>query len=163
MASPLWNLEIGESAGPLAVSDRAIYASASGDLVSVSTSGTLNWRVSVGAVTSAATTPDGVVVGTSGGAVTAIASDGAVAWTFQPDGGFSGIGRVRRRRDLRRIGWRRLVRDRFAHRQSNLARQRRASRHGRTGGRSVGNDLRRRRHHLRCLGRRADSDGRTRR
>jgi len=85
----LWNLEIGE-AGPLATTDRAIYASAGADLVSVSTSGALNWRVSVGPVTAAATTPDGVVVGTSRGAVTALASDGAVVWTFTPDGGFSG-------------------------------------------------------------------------
>ena len=29
-------------------------------------------------------------MGTSRGAVTALASDGAVIWTFQPDGGFSG-------------------------------------------------------------------------
>ncbi|MGB8414658.1 MAG: PQQ-binding-like beta-propeller repeat protein [Candidatus Binatus sp.] len=86
----LWNLEIGESAGPLAATDRAIYASAGADLVSVSTSGSLNWRMSVGPVTAAATTPDGVVVGTSRGAVTALASDGAVVWTFTPDGGFSG-------------------------------------------------------------------------
>jgi len=86
----LWNLEIGDSAGPLAVTDRAIYASADGDLVSVSAGGALNWRVNVGPVTSAAATPDGVVVGTSRGAVTAVASDGAVVWTFQPDGGFSG-------------------------------------------------------------------------
>jgi outer membrane protein assembly factor BamB len=89
-ADALWNLEIGDSAGPLAVSDRAIYASVGADLVSVSTTGSLNWRVNVGAVTGAAATPDGVVVGTSRGAVTAIASDGAVVWTFQPDGGFSG-------------------------------------------------------------------------
>jgi outer membrane protein assembly factor BamB len=41
-------------------------------------------------VTTAATTADGVVVGALGGAVTAIASDGAVFWTFQPEGGFSG-------------------------------------------------------------------------
>jgi outer membrane protein assembly factor BamB len=86
----LWNLEIGDTAGPLAVSDHAIYASVGGDLVSVSTTGSLNWRVNVGPVTSAAATSDGVVVGTSRGAVTAIASDGAVIWTFQPDGGFSG-------------------------------------------------------------------------
>ncbi|MGH7925065.1 MAG: PQQ-binding-like beta-propeller repeat protein [Candidatus Binatus sp.] len=88
----LWNLEIGESDGPLAVTDRAIYTSAGGDgdLVSVSRSGTLNWRVNVGRVTSAATTADGVVAGTSRGAVTALAADGAVVWTFQPDGGFSG-------------------------------------------------------------------------
>jgi outer membrane protein assembly factor BamB len=86
----LWNLEIGESAGPLAVSDHAIYAAVGGDLVSVSSSGVLNWRVNVGPVTSAAVTADGVVVGTSRGAVTAIASDGALVWTFQPDGGFSG-------------------------------------------------------------------------
>jgi outer membrane protein assembly factor BamB len=85
-----WNLEIGDSAGPLAVSDRAIYASVGADLVSVSTTGSLNWRVNVGPVTRAATTSDGVVVGTSRGAVTALASDGAVIWTFQPDGGFSG-------------------------------------------------------------------------
>jgi outer membrane protein assembly factor BamB len=85
-----WNLEIGASAGPLAVTDRAIYASAGGDLVSVSAAGVLNWRVGVGTVTTAATTPDGIVVGTSRGAVTAIASDGAVIWTFEPDGGFSG-------------------------------------------------------------------------
>jgi outer membrane protein assembly factor BamB len=86
----LWHLEIGQSAGPLAATDRAIYASPGADLVSVSTSGSLNWRVSVGPVTTAATTPDGVVVGTSRGAVTALASDGAVVWTFTPDGGFSG-------------------------------------------------------------------------
>jgi outer membrane protein assembly factor BamB len=86
----LWHLEIGQSAGPLAVTDRAIYASAGAELVSVSTSGSLNWRVSVGPSISAATTPDGVVVGTPGGAVTALASDGAVVWTFTPDGGFSG-------------------------------------------------------------------------
>jgi outer membrane protein assembly factor BamB len=86
----LWSLEIGNSAGPLAVTDSAIYAAVGGDLVSVSSSGALNWRVNVGAVTSAAATPDGVVVGTSRGAVTAIASDGAVLWTFQPNGGFSG-------------------------------------------------------------------------
>jgi outer membrane protein assembly factor BamB len=86
----LWNLEIGDSAGPLAVTDSAIYASAGGDLLSVSASGSLNWRVNVGAVNSAAATPDGVVVGTSRGAVTAIASDGAVVWSFQPNGGFSG-------------------------------------------------------------------------
>lgn len=86
----LWNLEIGNSAGPLAATDRAIYASAGGDLVSISTAGSLNWRVSIGPVTSAAATPDGVVVGTSRGAVSAVASDGAVVWTFQPDGGFSG-------------------------------------------------------------------------
>jgi outer membrane protein assembly factor BamB len=86
----LWNLEIGDSAGPLATADGAIYASAGGDLVSVSASGSLNWRVSVGAVNSAATTDDGVVVGTSSGAVTALASDGAVLWTFEPAGGFSG-------------------------------------------------------------------------
>jgi outer membrane protein assembly factor BamB len=86
----LWNLEIGESAGPITVGERAIYAAAGGDFVSVSTSGTLNWRVSVGAVSAAAATADGVVVGTSQGAVTAIASDGSVIWTFQPDGGFSG-------------------------------------------------------------------------
>ncbi len=89
-ADAVWNLEIGDSAGPLAVSDRAIYASVAGDLVSVSTAGSLNWRVNVGPVTGAAATADGVVVGTSRGAVTAIASDGAVIWTFQPDGGFSG-------------------------------------------------------------------------
>jgi len=86
----LWHLEIGQSAGPLATTDRAIYASAGSDLVSVSTSGSLNWRAGVGPVTTAATTPDGVVVGTSRGAVTALASDGAVVWTFTPDGGFSG-------------------------------------------------------------------------
>ena len=86
----LWNLEIGDSAGPLATADGAIYASAGGDLVSVSVAGSLNWRVSVGAVNSAATTEDGVVVGTSSGAVTALASDGAVLWTFEPEGGFSG-------------------------------------------------------------------------
>jgi outer membrane protein assembly factor BamB len=86
----LWNLEIGNSAGPLATADGAIYASAGGDLVSVSASGSLNWRVSIGAVNSAAPTDDGVVVGTSGGAVTALASDGAVLWTFEPEGGFSG-------------------------------------------------------------------------
>src|SRR5208282_5049290 len=39
-----WNLEIGASAGPLAATDRAIYASAGSDLVSVRASGTLNWR-----------------------------------------------------------------------------------------------------------------------
>jgi outer membrane protein assembly factor BamB len=86
----LWNLEIGDSSGPLAVTDRAIYASVGGDLVSVSAAGSLNWRVNVGPVTSAAATSDGVVVGTTRGAVTAIASDGGVTWTFQPDGGFSG-------------------------------------------------------------------------
>jgi len=86
----LWNLEIGESAGPLAASDRAIYASAGADLVSVRPSGSLNWRVSVGPVTTAATTPDGVVVGTSRGTVVALASDGAVVWMLTPDGGFSG-------------------------------------------------------------------------
>ena len=89
-STTLWNLEIGESAGPLAAADGAIYASAGGDLVSVSASGSLNWRVSVGTVSSAATTEDAVVVGTSGGAVTALASDGAVLWTFEPEGGFSG-------------------------------------------------------------------------
>ncbi|HZC45505.1 MAG TPA: PQQ-binding-like beta-propeller repeat protein, partial [Candidatus Acidoferrum sp.] len=86
----LWQVDIGESTGPLATTDRAIYASAGGDLVSVRTSGTLNWRVGVGPVTSAATTPDGVVVGTARGAVTAFAADGAVVWTLQPEGGFSG-------------------------------------------------------------------------
>jgi outer membrane protein assembly factor BamB len=85
-----WNLEIGESAGPLAVTDRAIYASVGADLVSVSSGGSLNWRVNVGPVTSAAATPDGLVVGTAQGAVTALASDGSVLWTLQPDGGFSG-------------------------------------------------------------------------
>jgi outer membrane protein assembly factor BamB len=85
-----WKLGIGESAGPLTTSDRATYLSVGTDLVSVSTAGSLNWRVGVGSATSAATTPDGVVVGTSRGAVTALASDGAVVWTFQPDGGFSG-------------------------------------------------------------------------
>jgi len=86
----LWHLEIGDSAGPIAATDREIYASAGAELVSVSTSGSLNWRVSVGPATSAATTPDGVVVGTPGGALTALASDGALVWTFTPDGGFSG-------------------------------------------------------------------------
>ncbi len=86
----LWHLEIGQSAGPLAATDRAIYASAGADLVSVGATGSLNWRVSVGPVTAAATTPDGVVVGAARGAVTALASDGAVVWTFEPDGGFSG-------------------------------------------------------------------------
>jgi outer membrane protein assembly factor BamB len=85
-----WNLEIGDSDGPLAVTDRTIYASAGADLISASTSGSLNWRVNVGPVRSAAVTPDGVVVGTSRGSVVALASDGAVVWTFQPDGGFSG-------------------------------------------------------------------------
>ncbi|MGB0061572.1 PQQ-binding-like beta-propeller repeat protein [Candidatus Binatus sp.] len=85
-----WSLEIGDSAGPVAVTDSAIYASAGDDLVSVSSGGSLNWRVSVGRVKSAAVTPDGVVVGTSRGAVTAIASDGGVLWTLQPEGGFSG-------------------------------------------------------------------------
>ncbi|HEY6299012.1 MAG TPA: PQQ-binding-like beta-propeller repeat protein [Candidatus Binatus sp.] len=85
-----WNLEIGDSAGPLAATDRAIYSPVGADLVSVSTGGSLNWRVNVGAVTSAAVTPDGVVVGTSRGSVIALASDGGVVWTFQPDGGFSG-------------------------------------------------------------------------
>jgi outer membrane protein assembly factor BamB len=50
----------------------------------------LNWRVGVGSVVAAATTPDGVVIATARGAVTAIGSDGAVAWTIEPDGGFSG-------------------------------------------------------------------------
>jgi outer membrane protein assembly factor BamB len=86
----LWSLEIGDSAGPLATTDRAIYASTGADLVSVSTTGAFNWRVNVGPATSAALTQDGIVVGTSRGAVTALASDGAVLWTFQPDGGFSG-------------------------------------------------------------------------
>jgi outer membrane protein assembly factor BamB len=86
----LWKLGIGESAGPLATTDRTIYLSVGGDFVSVSTAGTLNWRVSVGSANSAAATPDGVVVGTSRGAVNALASDGGVVWTFQPDGGFSG-------------------------------------------------------------------------
>jgi outer membrane protein assembly factor BamB len=85
-----WNLEIGASAGPLAVTDRTIYASAGADLISASTSGSLNWRVNVGPARSAAVTPDGVVVGTSRGSVVALASDGGVLWTFQPDGGFSG-------------------------------------------------------------------------
>lgn len=85
-----WNLEIGDSGGPLAVTDRTIYASAGADLISASTSGSLNWRVNVGPVRSAAVTPDGVVVGTSRGSVVALASDGGVVWTFQPDGGFSG-------------------------------------------------------------------------
>ncbi|MGC2759313.1 PQQ-binding-like beta-propeller repeat protein, partial [Candidatus Binatus sp.] len=88
--APLWNLEIGNSAGPLAVTDHTIYASTGADLESISTTGSLNWRVNLGPVTSAAATSDGVVVGTSRGAVTALASDGAVIWTFQPDGGFSG-------------------------------------------------------------------------
>lgn len=86
----LWNVEIGQSAGPLAVTDDAIYASAGADLVSVRTSGSLDWRVSVGPAASAATTPDGVIVATPRGAVTALAKDGAVLWTFTPDGGFSG-------------------------------------------------------------------------
>jgi hypothetical protein len=86
----LWHLQIGESAGPLATTERAIYSAAGGDLVSISAGGSLNWRANVGRVTSAATTPDGVVVGASRGAVTALASDGAVIWTFQPEGGFSG-------------------------------------------------------------------------
>jgi len=86
----LWNLEIGDSAGPLAVTDRAIYAPVGADLVSVSSGGSLNWRVNVGPVLSAAITPDGVVVGTSRGSVVALASDGGVLWTFHPDGGFSG-------------------------------------------------------------------------
>ncbi len=60
------------------------------DLVSVSSGGSLNWRVNVGPVLSAAITPDGVVVGTSRGSVVALASDGGVLWTFHPDGGFSG-------------------------------------------------------------------------
>jgi outer membrane protein assembly factor BamB len=85
-----WHLEIGKSAGPVAVSDRAIYASSGADLVSVSSAGSLNWRVNVGPISAAATTPDGVVVGTPGGAVTALASDGAVVWSFTPAGGFSG-------------------------------------------------------------------------
>ncbi len=85
-----WNLEIGKSAGPLAVTDRAIYAPVGADLVSVSSGGSLNWRVNVGPVTSAAATPDGLVVGTAQGAVTALASDGSALWTLQPDGGFSG-------------------------------------------------------------------------
>ncbi|MGC2494078.1 PQQ-binding-like beta-propeller repeat protein [Candidatus Binatus sp.] len=88
--APLWNLEIGNSAGPLAVTDHTIYASTGADLESINTTGSLNWRVNLGPVTSAAATSDGVVVGTSRGAVTALASDGAVIWTFQPDGGFSG-------------------------------------------------------------------------
>jgi outer membrane protein assembly factor BamB len=88
--STLWNLEIGKSEGPLAVSDSAIYAAAGVDLASVSTSGALNWRVGVGSVTTAATTADGIVVASSRGAVTALASDGAVLWTFQPEGGFAG-------------------------------------------------------------------------
>ena len=86
----LWHLEIGDSDGPLATTDRAIYASAGGDLLSIGTGGSLNWRVNVGQVTSAATTPDGVAAGAARGAVTAVASDGGVLWTFQPDGGFSG-------------------------------------------------------------------------
>jgi outer membrane protein assembly factor BamB len=85
-----WSVDIGASEGPLAVGDRAIYASAGGDLVSVSTTGALNWRVGVGSASTAATTPDGVIVGAARGAVTALASDGAVLWTFRPDGGFSG-------------------------------------------------------------------------
>lgn len=86
----LWSVDIGASDGPLAVSDRAIYAAAGGDLVSISTTGALNWRVGVGPASTAATTPDGVVVGAGRGAVTAIAADGALLWTFRPDGGFSG-------------------------------------------------------------------------
>ena len=86
----VWHLEIGDGAGPLVTTDRAIYASGGGDLVSISTGCSLNWRVNVGHVRRAAATPDGVVVGTSRGAVTALASDGAVIWTFRPDGGFSG-------------------------------------------------------------------------
>ena len=85
-----WSVDIGASEGPLAVSDRAIYASAGGDLVSVSTSGALNWRVGVGSASTAAMTPDGVVVGAAHGAITAVASDGAVLWKFRPAGGFSG-------------------------------------------------------------------------
>jgi hypothetical protein len=88
--SVLWSVDIGASEGPLAVSDRAIYASAGGDLVSISLAGAFNWRVGVGSASTAATTPDGVIVGAARGAVTAIASDGAVLWTFRPDGGFSG-------------------------------------------------------------------------
>jgi outer membrane protein assembly factor BamB len=86
----LWTVEIGRSEGPLAVSDSAIYAEADSGLVSVGSAGNLNWRADVGSATSAATMPDGVVVGTARGAVTALASDGGVLWTFKPDGGFSG-------------------------------------------------------------------------
>ena len=114
----LWNLEIGDSAGPLAVTDRAIYASVGADLVSVSATGSLNWRVNVGPVTRAAATPDGVVVGTSRGAVTALASDGAVLWTFQPDGGFSGSVAYSDDVVYAGSGQRRCICDRCAHRQS---------------------------------------------
>lgn len=86
----LWNVEIGDSAGPLAADDRAIYAAGSADLVAVRASGSFDWRVSVGPVAAVATTPDGVVAGSPGGAITALAQDGAVIWTFTPDGGFSG-------------------------------------------------------------------------
>ena len=90
-ARPSGELDIGAGPGPLAASDNTIYAAAGSDLLSVSSAGLLNWRVSVGPVTSAATTVDGVVVASSGGAVTLLAADGAVVWKFTPAGGFSAI------------------------------------------------------------------------
>ncbi|HEV2171361.1 MAG TPA: PQQ-binding-like beta-propeller repeat protein, partial [Candidatus Binatus sp.] len=71
-----WSVEIGKSEGPLAVGDSAIYTPAGGGLASVSTTGNLNWHADIGSATAAATTPDGVVVGTARGSVTALASDG---------------------------------------------------------------------------------------
>ena len=86
----LWNLEIGDSAGPLATADRRHLRIGRRRPRVRQRLGFAQLARERRPVNSAAPTDDGVVVGTSGGAVTALASDGAVLWTFEPEGGFSG-------------------------------------------------------------------------
>src|SRR5580658_6501822 len=86
-----WKADSGGAANILAAGDGYGYAAVGNELVAASAPGQVDWRVALAGIPLAVLpTSEGLLVGTSNGAVSALSSDGVVQWSFTPTGGFAG-------------------------------------------------------------------------
>jgi outer membrane protein assembly factor BamB len=78
--------------GPLAASSSAVYYQENGQLVAASATGTVLWRsAAADPITATTIADDGAIIAASNrGSVLAFSTDGALRWSFAPDGGFAG-------------------------------------------------------------------------
>ncbi len=87
---PKWRVELGHGGNPLAAGAESSYISAGSNLVSVDSTGHVNWSIEAGPATIGEIIPGGVVVAAPGGDIRAFSSTGSLMWDFAPPGGFSG-------------------------------------------------------------------------
>ena len=87
---PRWKVQVGTGGNPIAADDGAAYVSVSGNLVSVSSRGQINWSIPADSAAAGAIIPGGVVIAAAGGAVSAYSTTGSQLWSRTPAGGFAG-------------------------------------------------------------------------